>query len=118
MRPPQSNNCAVSTSTFLGSHPRSAQVPPNGLESTIATCHPAERHRDATADAAAPVPIAIRSNFFIMANLHLKPSAPLVEAPVESGRCVGGADYRCARRFQLFRKWAKSLVHRPSDSAG
>jgi hypothetical protein len=40
-------------------------VPPNGLESTIATCHPASRHRDATAEAADPVPIAITSNFLV-----------------------------------------------------
>src|SRR5713101_3137047 len=54
------------TSTFFGSHPRNAHVPPNGLESTIATCHPAERHLDAAADAPDPVPIAMRSNFLVM----------------------------------------------------
>src|SRR6266849_2719583 len=117
MRRPQSITSAAPTSTFLGSHPRRAQVPPNGLESTIATCHPAERQRDATADAAAPVPIATRSNFFIIVFLYVKPSAALEEAHVGSGRCVRGADYRCARRIQLFRKRAKSLVQRPSDSA-
>src|ERR1700693_5128478 len=57
---------AAPTSTFLGSHPRRAQVPPNGLESTIATCHPASRQRDATAEAADPVPIAITSNFLVI----------------------------------------------------
>src|SRR5262249_51595269 len=32
-------NCfAPPTSTFLGSHPRNAHVPPNGRESTTATC--------------------------------------------------------------------------------
>src|SRR5260370_19253379 len=118
MRRPQSITSATPTSTFLGSHPRSAHVPPNGLESTIATCHPAKRHRDATADAAVPVPIAIRSNFFIMVFLYVKPSSALEEAHVESGCCVGGADYRCARRIPLFRKRAKSLVLRPSDSPG
>jgi hypothetical protein len=41
-------------------------VPPNGLESTIATCHPASRQRDATAEAADPVPIAITSNFLVI----------------------------------------------------
>src|SRR5260370_18279544 len=118
MRRAQSNTSAAPTSTFLGSHPRSAQVPPNGLESTIATCHPAKRHRDATADAAAPVPIATRSNFFITVFLYMKPSAALVEAHVESGRCLGGAADRCVRRIQLLRKRANSLVLRPSDSAG
>src|SRR6266852_7544216 len=118
MRRAQSVTSAVPTSTFFGSHPRRAQVPPNGLESTIATCHPAKRHRDATADAAAPVPMAIKSNFFITVFLYMKPRAALVEAHIESGGCSGGADYRYARRIQLFRKRAKSLVRRPSDSAG
>jgi hypothetical protein len=57
---------AAPTSTFFGSHPRRAQVPPNGLESTIATCHPASRQRDTTAEAADPVPIAITSNFLVI----------------------------------------------------
>src|SRR5580700_574443 len=57
---------AAPTSTFFGSHPRKAQVPPNGLESTIATRHPASRQRDATAEAADPVPIAITSNFLVI----------------------------------------------------
>src|ERR1035437_6947835 len=65
MRRPQSITSAAPTSTFFGSHPRSAQVPPNGLESTIATCHPAALHLDVTADAADPVPIAIRSKFLV-----------------------------------------------------
>jgi hypothetical protein len=39
------------------------QVAPNGLESTMATGHPAPRQRDATAEAADPVPIAITSKF-------------------------------------------------------
>src|SRR6266852_3082838 len=79
MRRAQSVTSAAPTSTFLGSHPRRAQVPPNGLESTIATCHPAKRHRDATADAAVPVPIATRSNFFITVFLYMNPSAALVD---------------------------------------
>src|SRR5713226_6258656 len=62
IRRAQSVTSAAPTNTFFGSQPRSAQVPPNGLESTIATCHPAARHRDATADAPAPVPIATTSN--------------------------------------------------------
>src|ERR1700737_1143471 len=65
MRRIQSTASAAPTSTFFGSHPRRAQVPPNGLESTIATCHPASRHRDATVEAADPVPIAITSNFLV-----------------------------------------------------
>lgn len=66
IRRTQSTTSAAPTRTFLGSHPRSAHVPPNGLESMTATCQPAERHRDATADAAAPVPITTRSNFLVM----------------------------------------------------
>src|ERR1700682_5443265 len=57
---------AAPTSTFFGSHPRRAQVPPKGLESTIATSHPASRQRDATAEAADPVPIAITSNVLVI----------------------------------------------------
>src|SRR5262249_3251142 len=60
---------AAPTRTFLGSHPRNAHVPPNGLESTTATCHPAARQRWATADAAVPVPIAITSNFLVTLSL-------------------------------------------------
>src|SRR5260370_2830003 len=74
------------------------------LDARFEPCNRAARHRDATADAAAPVPIATRSNFFIIVFLYVKPSAALEEAHVESGRCVRGADYRCARRIQLFRK--------------
>src|SRR5215472_5238537 len=70
IRRAQSTTSAAPTSTFLGSQPRSAHVPPNGRESTTATCHPAARHRCATADAADPVPIAITSNFLV--TLHLQ----------------------------------------------
>src|ERR1700691_2778475 len=66
IRRTQSTASAAPTSTFFGSHPRNAQVPPNGLESTIATCHPAPRQRDATDEAADPVPIAITSNLLVI----------------------------------------------------
>src|ERR1700687_993699 len=69
----QSSRSKVSTAltrTFFGSHPHRAHVPPKGRESTMATCHPAARHREAAPEAADPVPIATRSNFFI------KPSFP------------------------------------------
>lgn len=62
----QSTASAAPTSTFFGSNPRSAHVPPYGRGSTTATCHPAARHRWATADAAVPVPMAITSNFLVM----------------------------------------------------
>src|SRR6266852_2337876 len=68
---------------LLGSHPRSAQVPPNGLESTIATCHPAERHCDAAAEAPDPVPIATRSTFF--ATLSPQTRGVLPGARISSG---------------------------------
>src|ERR1700726_3260139 len=57
---------AAPTSTFFGSHPRRAQVPPKGLESTTATCHPASRQREAIVEAADPVPIAITSKFLVI----------------------------------------------------
>jgi hypothetical protein len=44
-------------------------VPPKGLESTIATFHPASLQRDATAEAADPVPIAITSNVLVILSL-------------------------------------------------
>jgi hypothetical protein len=66
IRRAQSKTSEAPTSTFFGSHPRRAQVPPKGLESTIPTCHPAARHFDATADAPDPVPIATKSKFFFM----------------------------------------------------
>jgi hypothetical protein len=53
---------AAPTITFFGSHPLRAHVPPNGLESTIATFHPASRQRDVAAEAADPVPIAIKGS--------------------------------------------------------
>src|SRR6266478_693721 len=65
MRLVQSRTSAAPTSTFFGSHPRRAQVPPNGLESTTATCFPALRHRIATVEAAEPVPITTTSYFTI-----------------------------------------------------
>jgi hypothetical protein len=52
--------------TFFGSEPRSAHVPPKGLESTTATCRPALRQPVAAADAADPVPITTTSNFLII----------------------------------------------------
>ena len=58
----ESITLAASTKTFLGSHPRSAQVPPKGNESIIATFHPAELHCNAETDVAVPVPMTIRSN--------------------------------------------------------
>src|SRR3984893_7541885 len=66
MRRVQSTASAAPTSTFFGSHPRRAHVPPKGLESTIATCHPASRQCEATVEAADPVPMAITSNFLVI----------------------------------------------------
>src|SRR5579864_6350128 len=62
----QSTASAAPTRTFFGSHPRRAHVPPNGLESTTATSHPADRHCDVTGDAASPVPMTTMSNFLVM----------------------------------------------------
>ncbi len=52
---------APDTSIFLGSQPRSAQVPPNGRKSITATLHPAARTRMAATIAAVPVPTMTRS---------------------------------------------------------
>jgi hypothetical protein len=69
IRRTQSTASAAPTRTFFGSHPRSLHVPPNGRESITATCHPADRHRDDTLDAASPVPITTRSNFLVTPSL-------------------------------------------------
>jgi hypothetical protein len=53
---------AAPTNTFLGSQPRSAQVPPKGRESMMATLHPARRHLWATVVAAVPVPTTTKLN--------------------------------------------------------
>jgi hypothetical protein len=45
---------------FLGSQPRSAQVPPKGNSSTIATRHPSEAHLFAAAAPAMPAPMTIK----------------------------------------------------------
>src|SRR5215472_8485190 len=65
MRRFQSMTSAAPTSTFFGSHPRRAQVPPKGLESTTATCFPALRQRMAAVEAAVPVPITTTSYFVV-----------------------------------------------------
>src|SRR5438128_1421891 len=62
----QSITSAAPTSTFFGSQPRRAHVPPNGRESTMATWRPALWQRLATADAAEPVPITVTSNFRVI----------------------------------------------------
>src|SRR5580704_15105101 len=45
---------------------RSVARIPERRESITATCHPANRHRDDTADAASPVAITTRSKFLVM----------------------------------------------------
>lgn len=65
----RSMTSAAPTSTFFGSQPRRTQVPPKGRESTIATRQPARRQREATVDAADPVPITTRSNASAMSGL-------------------------------------------------
>jgi hypothetical protein len=85
----QSKTSESPTSTFFGSHPRGAHVPLNGLESTIATSHPAERHFNAAADAADPVPIAMRSNLLVMRWLLLGRS-PMQSATSSRSRLAAG----------------------------
>src|SRR5581483_5972324 len=64
------------TSTFFGSQPRSAHVPPNGRESTIATFQSAERHSNAGLAPPAPVPMTMRSNFFVIPQNHVVALCP------------------------------------------
>src|SRR5207245_1402664 len=63
----KSMTSAPETSIFFGSHPRSAQVPPNGRKSITATLQPAARTRIAAVIAAVPVPTITRSYRFAMA---------------------------------------------------
>src|SRR5258706_2876231 len=67
MRDAKSMTSAAETSIFFGSHPRSAQVPPNGRKSITATVQPAARTRIAAVIAAVPVPTITRSYRFAMA---------------------------------------------------
>src|SRR5713226_5059910 len=66
IRRSQSTSSETPTSTFLGSQPRSWQVPPNGRESITATLWPASRTLYATDWAAEPVPITITSTVVAM----------------------------------------------------
>ena len=68
MRNAKSMTSAPETSIFFGSHPRSAQVPPNGRKSITATLQPAARTRIAAVIAAVPVPTITRSYRFAMAS--------------------------------------------------
>lgn len=100
IRRTQSTTSAAPTRTFLGSHPRSAHVPPNGLESMTATCQPAERHRDATADAAAPVPITTRSNFLVMSFSAFR-SEGESKLPLDTRQLVGHLELRPRRNISV-----------------
>ena len=65
MRRVQSTSSEMPTSTFFGSQPRCAHVPPKGRESITVTLHPASRHGYATLWAADPVPTTMRSTVMI-----------------------------------------------------
>jgi hypothetical protein len=76
------------------------------LESTIATCHPASRQRDATAEAADPVPIVITSNVLV-----------IVPSIVKSNSISIGASLRAEPKvdldfFYLFLSMVKNSVYR------
>src|SRR5258708_13497348 len=64
IRRAQSITSSAPTSTFFGSHPPSAHVPPNGRESTIATRHPPPRHADPTPASPPPLPNAPPPNTY------------------------------------------------------
>jgi hypothetical protein len=78
IRRAQSAASAPLTSIFLGSQPRSAQVPPNGRWSIIATERPAPRTRAAATCAAVPVPMTIA--------VHPLPFATLFPVQAESNQ--------------------------------
>src|SRR5258708_5822566 len=102
---------SLPTSTFLGSHPRSAQVPPHGCESTMATAQPASRHLRATVQAPAPVPSTIKSNRFVMTPPRLfggEATEPMLRL---DGRC----DLR-RKEWLGLRSRAWPALHPPSRS--
>src|SRR2546425_397760 len=90
---------ATPTSTFFGSQPRSAHVPPNGCLSIMATVHPAARQGDATLLAAAPDPMTTRSKLFVIARGTRTESLPRSQRqararapqPAEAGTLHAGA---------------------------
>ena len=96
----QSITSAAPTRTFLGSHPRKAQVPPNGRESIMATCQPAFRHCEATVEAAVPVPITTRSNFLVMDSRSSMAHWRLGSGQAYSIRCPQSRDQCDKRRGQ------------------
>src|SRR6266851_7152361 len=104
----QSITSAAPTSTFFGSQPRRAHVPPKGLESTTATCRPALRQRVATADAADPVPITTTSNFLII-YLSLRREISHPESVQENDLC--DATRHRAPRGTPFPHLAASFSH-------
>src|SRR6267378_4591968 len=88
MRPTLSTVSALAISIFFGSQPRSAQVPPNGRKSMIATVQPAARDRIAATIAAVPVPTITRSYSLVLTFLQrLRPGAGLIKTHASpSGR--------------------------------
>src|SRR6266480_2285132 len=88
MRPTLSTVSALAISIFFGSQPRSAQVPPVGRKSMIATVQPAARDRIAATIAAVPVPTITRSYSLVLTFLQrLRPGAGLIKTHASpSGR--------------------------------
>src|ERR1043165_2322592 len=125
MRVVQSITSAEPTSTFFGSQPRRAQVPPNGSESMMATSHPASRHLWATVEPAAPVPITMRSRFLpTRTRLQEVDDETRQDREHEYRERNGGADFpvrrpgNCKERWQID-GWAgdHQCHHRASWSA-
>src|SRR6185312_9638741 len=95
---------APDTNTFLGSQPRRAHVPPKGRKSTIATLRPACRTREATPEAAAPLPTTTRSYRLPIAHAsdsklkaHSALSVNQAAAKIEQRRGENAQHKRCRR---------------------
>ena len=85
--------------SFLGSHPRRAQVPPYGSESTMPTRHPWAAHLFAAVVPAIPAPITNRSKCSLMR----------CTAPQTRGM---SARSRCGALRAADPAWARLPIHR------
>src|SRR5207245_6970055 len=117
----QSASSAAPTSTFFGSQPRNAHVPPYGSSSTTATRQPAARHRYAGAELPDPVPMTMRSKVSAMGLpvcvcrklgfLLLVPGVQhLLRVVCEALRIVlriGAIEFSCVRILQIV--WSRRL---------
>src|SRR6266581_4207313 len=109
MRDAKSTASAPEISIFFGSHPRSAQVPPNGRKSITATLQPAARTRIAAVIAAVPVPTITRSYVFPIPYVRIQMGAacfPVMSSTSAAPASAGTSPTRTSRKRSSRRDWA------------